>query len=287
MSRSWASAFAVAAVLLAVPALAHVAVVGRKPVAAGPAALAAGCTVVGRLLLAGRDAHDGIAVAIEGRPAVPTGPDGRFSLDDVAAGTLRLRATRSRYLEAAAEDVPCVAGAVTTMAELELAGGDGDGNGRIDLFDLVRVTGRYRTCAADAGYDAVADLNDSGCIDLFDLVMVTGSYDRAGPLAWAVVGSSEPYPVAASFRTDVLPTFQRSCRGCHGFAAGLTLDSYATLMAGGTNGPVIVPGDPQASRLYLRVSRQLEPYMPPGTMRLSDAELDALRRWIASGAPDN
>ena len=250
-------------------------------------AQAGGCTIAGQLRVGGRDAHGDVAVQANDEPAALTATDGRFQLEGLAPGTYRLRATRPRYLTAVAADVPCTAGAVTTMGSLDLPGGDADGNERVDLFDLVRISAHYRQCGTEAGFDPLADLNDSGCVDLFDLVMVMGNYDRVAPVAWAVDDVAEPYPGGASFQADVLPVFQTYCRGCHGFAAGLTLDSYASLMAGGTNGPVIVPGDPQASRLFLRVSRQLEPFMPPGNMRYSDAEIDALRRWIESGAPDN
>jgi len=261
---------------------------GRGDVArAAAVAQVGGCAIAGQLRLGGREAHGGAAVQADDGPVVATEADGRFQLHGLVPGTFRLRATRSRYLSAVAEEVPCVAGALTTMGSLDLAGGDADSNERVNLFDLVRISAHYRQCGTEAGFDPLADLNDSGCVDLFDLVMVMGNYDRVGPVGWTVDDVAQPDLDDASFQADVLPVFQRYCRGCHGFAAGLTLDSYASLMAGGTNGPMIVPGDPQASRLFLRVSRQLEPWMPPGTMRLTDAEIDALRRWIQNGAPDN
>jgi hypothetical protein len=46
-----------------------------------------------------------------------------------------------------------------------------------------------------------------------------------------------------------------SCGGCHGAdggMAGLDLTSFAGALAGGSSGPAIVPGDPDASSLVLR-----------------------------------
>jgi mono/diheme cytochrome c family protein len=79
---------------------------------------------------------------------------------------------------------------------------------------------------------------------------------------------------------------KQNCVGCHGLngASGLDLRSGAGLLKGGENGRVLVPGDPAASRLYLFVTHQEKPAMPP-TGRLKEAEIETLRRWIVAGAP--
>jgi mono/diheme cytochrome c family protein len=79
---------------------------------------------------------------------------------------------------------------------------------------------------------------------------------------------------------------QQNCLGCHGAAksSGLDLRTAEGVLAGGENGKVIVPGEPQASRLYQLVTQQEKPAMPPGK-KLSEAELETLRRWIEAGAP--
>src|SRR5207249_3445186 len=54
-------------------------------------------------------------------------------------------------------------------------------------------------------------------------------------------------------------------------------------MKGGQSGPVIVPGKPDDSLLYGKVHGGKMP--PPASKEsLSEAEVDALRRWIAAGA---
>ena len=65
-----------------------------------------------------------------------------------------------------------------------------------------------------------------------------------------------------------------------------TEDGAATVLSGGRN--AIVPGDPDSSELFLRVSTSdTARRMPPAAMgheRLSDHEIELLRDWIAEGA---
>jgi mono/diheme cytochrome c family protein len=78
---------------------------------------------------------------------------------------------------------------------------------------------------------------------------------------------------------------KQNCTGCHGATktSGLDLRTGARLRAGGEGGPVIVPFEADESRLYLFVSHQQKPTMPPGK-KLSDADIETLRRWIEAGA---
>jgi hypothetical protein len=77
--------------------------------------------------------------------------------------------------------------------------------------------------------------------------------------------------------------FDGRCTLCHGdpeYKGDLDLTSYEGLLEGGKNGPAIVPGEPDNSLLILRQSEQLE-----HGGQVLDQELDALRDWIAEGAP--
>ena len=64
----------------------------------------------------------------------------------------------------------------------------------------------------------------------------------------------------------------------------LALDSALGLQQGGVHGPVVVPGDVQASRLFLRIARLEEPFMPMQGEPLDSRDLGLIKRWIASGA---
>lgn len=94
-------------------------------------------------------------------------------------------------------------------------------------------------------------------------------------------------PAEVSFAADVLPIFETRCQRCHGTGqaqAGLHLTSYADVLAGSNNGPVVVSGSADASSLVdLIVSGQ----MPLGGTKLSESEIQTIVDWINAGAPDN
>lgn len=84
--------------------------------------------------------------------------------------------------------------------------------------------------------------------------------------------------------------FNNRCNSCHNGdkkKGGLALDSYLTAMEGGGSGKVIEPGDPDASTLFLLVTHQEQPTMPPNSPKIPDAEIEVLRQWIAAGAPES
>jgi len=84
------------------------------------------------------------------------------------------------------------------------------------------------------------------------------------------------------------PILQARCVMCHASAApsaGLALDGIDALLAGSARGPVVVPGDPDASELVRRMRGASLPRMPlTGPPYLSDEEIDLFVRWIAAGA---
>ncbi len=69
------------------------------------------------------------------------------------------------------------------------------------------------------------------------------------------------------------------CAGCHGTSGGLSVKTYADLLAGGTQGMVVVPGDPEKS-LLVDVMKGTHP------MKFSAAELERVIAWIKAGAPE-
>ena len=61
--------------------------------------------------------------------------------------------------------------------------------------------------------------------------------------------------------------------------------SRAALLKGGRKGPVVVPGDPSASRLLRLITpKDGKASMPKNKAPLSQAELDAVGEWIKAGA---
>jgi mono/diheme cytochrome c family protein len=109
------------------------------------------------------------------------------------------------------------------------------------------------------------------------------TFGRA-PLPAAPEGS--PDQKTPRYETDIKPLFQARCLRCHGGRgkkADLDLSTPAAIRKGGDSGPVVVPGNPEESRLYRLVR---DGKMPAGASgRLTAAEVDTLRRWIEAGAP--
>jgi WD40 repeat protein len=97
------------------------------------------------------------------------------------------------------------------------------------------------------------------------------------------------------FAADVLPLLQRNCLACHNASTAegdVVLETTDALRAKRETGDLVVPGKPDASRLFAVASHQDEPTMPPpdndvGAVALTPAELGLLQRWIEQGAKDS
>jgi cytochrome b subunit of formate dehydrogenase/cytochrome c5 len=93
-----------------------------------------------------------------------------------------------------------------------------------------------------------------------------------------------PPPTAAVAEADwttVGAILEKECATCHnGSVAGLDFTTYAGAMKGGKDGAVIKPGDPANSLIVQKVAAGTHPG------KLSPAELEALKTWIANGASE-
>src|SRR5919109_2942822 len=94
-----------------------------------------------------------------------------------------------------------------------------------------------------------------------------------------------------SYAKQVKPFLAKYCLECHNAESakgGLVMDSVAALLKGGDNGPVIVPGKPDESRLVLLPEGKDKPPMPPKKAKQpKPAEVAVLRAWVAAGAKDD
>jgi uncharacterized membrane protein len=92
---------------------------------------------------------------------------------------------------------------------------------------------------------------------------------------------------AVSFTNDVFPIIQSRCINCHGgnrTEEGLVMLTYAELMAGSNNGPVVMPRDSANSLLVEMVSTQKMPKRGP---KLTPLQVQVIIDWINQGALDN
>ena len=96
-----------------------------------------------------------------------------------------------------------------------------------------------------------------------------------------------------SFSEDIVPIFKGWCVSCHqpggqGYdASGLDLTSYDGLMKGTKFGPMIVPGKPDESNLYVLVEGRAKVRMPFGHKALPSCLRENIYSWIFQGAKNN
>lgn len=84
--------------------------------------------------------------------------------------------------------------------------------------------------------------------------------------------------------------FAHHCYSCHGEVkskGGLQLHTKAAVFAGGDEGPVILPGDPDHSELIRRITlpHGHKEYMPSKGEKLSKEQVKTLIKWVEAGAP--
>lgn len=121
-------------------------------------------------------------------------------------------------------------------------------------------------------------------------MLVAGSMGIVAVLLLGPVAGAQDRPArAVSFSKEVLPILKTSCGKCHsaGNAKGkLDLSSYAAVKKGGTDGPVVVDGDPQKSSLVTSISGD-KPEMPKKAPPLPKAQVTTIWTWIKEGAKNN
>ena len=98
-------------------------------------------------------------------------------------------------------------------------------------------------------------------------------------------------PDAASlkfFENEIRPLLAKNCYECHGpqkKKSGLRLDNLAYILQGGETGAAIVKGQPENSLLMEFVSYKDSDHEMPPDGKLPDKQIEALKKWIAMGAP--
>ena len=109
----------------------------------------------------------------------------------------------------------------------------------------------------------------------------------SAPATEAPTAASSGQGSTVSFANDVLPLLESRCLSCHGgerTSEGLSLKSYADLMTGSNNGPVVSAGDANNSLIVELVATQKMPKRGP---KLTPDQVQLLTDWINQGAQDN
>ena len=135
-----------------------------------------------------------------------------------------------------------------------------------------------------ASVDLELEFSPDAVGDFSSTISITSNAPDS-PLQIGVTGSGLPL---VSFASDVQPVLSSNCGSCHGGSGGLTVTSYASLMAGNSNnGPVISPGDGTNSVLVRRLRAQGGSLMPQGGPALSATTIQSISDWIDQGALNN
>lgn len=94
-----------------------------------------------------------------------------------------------------------------------------------------------------------------------------------------------------TYEDSIRAIFRQHCFKCHGEdeqKADLNLSTFATLVKGGSSGPVVVAGRPSTSLLYEAITQE-DPAarMPPNSPPLEPAKIELIRTWIEQGLRDS
>ncbi len=95
----------------------------------------------------------------------------------------------------------------------------------------------------------------------------------------------------AFFENKIRPVLVEQCYDCHSATSkkikgGLVLDSRAGVHKGGDTGPLLTPGDPEASLLIEAVRHLTEDTAMPPKKKLPANVIADLETWVRMGAPD-
>ena len=93
-------------------------------------------------------------------------------------------------------------------------------------------------------------------------------------------------PAQQGVTQDTYAIFEQSCFNCHGpdgaYKETLLIEHSELVKANGS----VVPGNPEASRLYKRLLGEGGQLMPLGGPPLPDSQIETVKNWILAGAPD-
>ncbi len=102
-----------------------------------------------------------------------------------------------------------------------------------------------------------------------------------------VLRGDEPTKLV-DYTAEIKPLLTQRCGSCHGAEtqkSGFRVDSAKSLIQGGDSGEAVIPGKPADSFLmHAILGTNGATRMPPKDPRLTDAEVDLIKRWIEQGA---
>lgn len=112
-------------------------------------------------------------------------------------------------------------------------------------------------------------------------------------LGWGIPQDKETkQEKSLTYVKDIAPIVDKYCISCHGSdnenPSDLYMDDFATMMKGGKHGVPVVPGKPEESNLYLKLTPN-PPFgkqMPRGHKKITPEAVQIIHDWIAQGAKE-
>lgn len=188
--------------------------------------------------------------------------------------------------------IPIVAGPTNFIANLEISRGPEPQSHHNPNWISLHHQAYNQTCqSCHTTEDAGGTTNSSFCSNsaCHGSAWTYAGFD-APALRTILQAQLPPTPTAAppgemplNYTGGIGPVLQLRCGGCHGPGGlqGLNLTTYAGIIAGSQNGPVIAAGDPANSLIMQKLTGDT-----PHFSQLAPAELDLLERWIQAGSPE-
>jgi len=100
----------------------------------------------------------------------------------------------------------------------------------------------------------------------------------------------EDSPLDVGYTSRIQPIFDERCVLCHTAGSGsgdLDLSSREGLLAGGSSGAAVSPGDPAGSLLVQRLRAEDPAARMPLVGTLPEEQVELIETWIEEGALDN
>lgn len=139
-----------------------------------------------------------------------------------------------------------------------------------------------------SGNTALLTINATGLASTLTIGSTTVTATESGT---AVFGVSM-VTIEVSYAANIQPIFTANCavNGCHigpSPPLDLRLATYAFVIQGSQNGPVVIPNDPNNSEIIRRLEGTSTPSMPYQLPKLPQSTINLVRAWISMGAPNN
>jgi len=99
-------------------------------------------------------------------------------------------------------------------------------------------------------------------------------------IGFSLLSANNRESLEVDYMSEIQPIFDQYCTSCHGYAGGLNLSSYNSVINGGNSGNTIIPGNHTSSVLWQRINNGS---MPPAG-NLYSSQIYLIAQWIDEGA---